>query len=445
MIIVWILFFILIIVMLFLTPKKTKQKKQNKLYLKRIVNLKQKPVLLMHTDNNFDEMTENMLQSMENFESLERWLSCFDEESYQKCLKSKREIKCISLVNEPFEPSMSRSARRFVHPNSLLDTLKSGREVLWLDTDVVWFQDPMETVRKYPNIELFYTSDVLQDGNENNAWFLNCGVMYLRPTPWVIDLIEEWTKRIVANPRKWDQALLRETINDVAPKPGQALGLPVTSWSNGHIYFVQNVSKELVMVHNTYQYGGPKGKKWRFMESGLWNLPYPFDKSPENKKYLTYDPIYINMTDPGPIPLESPNATEWVRKTHGVYMETQLRQLEAAWNLAKKEKRVLILPRFKCIYDRVWYPHTGRFSGSYKFKLPFICPTDHTLAIWNLPLEWLRPAGTKVKNTRHASQEELIDKPTNTFRRKWTHEWCCTKEGTYKYDVIEPYRISDYL
>ena len=113
------------------------------------------------------------------------------------------------------------------------------------------------------------------------------------------------------------------------------MGRDPTHQTNGHVYFVQHNWNNPILVHNIFVYGGIIGKTWRFMENGLWNLPYPYGKSSE--KYLTYTPTYSDMHDPGPIPLENENASvKLVRETHMVYMETQLLQFEAAWNLAQK-------------------------------------------------------------------------------------------------------------
>ena len=79
-------------------------------------------------------------------------------------------------------------------------------------------------------------------------------------------------------------------------------------------------------------------------------------------------------------------------------MNPQLAQLRAAWGLARALGRVLVMPRFVCGMDRVWFPHDGVFPGSDPlFKVPFEpCPMDHVrpwkllrlLVIWppNAPL-----------------------------------------------------------
>jgi len=402
--------------------------------IKKSLRAPKLPVLLIHSDKNFADMTENMLLSMKGF-PLDRWLVAFDDEQYQRCLDFPEKIRCLSLKNETLDPTMPRGAQRFVHSNSLLSTLKAGREVLWVDTDVVWFQNPIHTFEQRPDIHFFYTSDALQDGGSDQTGLLNCGVMYLRPTPWVISIIENWTKRIIAHPKKWDQALLRETMAEFKPPPGLTLGLPVTKWSNGHIYFVQHVVTDPIMVHNTFQYGGSIGKDWRFMESGLWSLPYPYDDKP--REYMTYHPKYPEIGQVKPIPHK--NAKEWVIKTHMTYMEPQLRQFEAALNLARLKNRVLILPQFKCLYDRVWFPHPGRFPGSAAFPLPYICPTDHILKIWepNIERDKIRPYGFQPKkgDVEIVTVDQLKTKPTEIFRKRWTHPWCCTEDGIIEYNI----------
>ena len=62
-------------------------------------------------------------------------------------------------------------------------------------------------------------------------------------------------------------------------------------------------------------------------------------------------------------------------------MNPQLASLRAAWGLARALGRTLVMPRFTCGMDRVWFPHDGVFPGSDPlFKIPFSpCPMDHIL------------------------------------------------------------------
>jgi hypothetical protein len=60
-------------------------------------------------------------------------------------------------------------------------------------------------------------------------------------------------------------------------------------------------------------------------------------------------------------------------------MNPQLTQLRSAWGLARALGRTLVMPRFTCGMDRVWFPHDGVFPGSDPaFTIPFTpCPMDH--------------------------------------------------------------------
>ncbi len=64
---------------------------------------------------------------------------------------------------------------------------------------------------------------------------------------------------------------------------------------------------------------------------------------------------------------------------HFALMNPQLTQLRAAWGLARALGRTLVLPKFTCGMDRVWFPHDGVFPGSDPaFTIPFApCPMDH--------------------------------------------------------------------
>lgn len=397
-----------------------------KIYDKFCITIKSpKPVLLMHSNYKFINMTENMLLSLVGV-PIERRLVSFDTISHERCQQFPFDMTCISLVNTSFDPNIPVSARRFLHANSLLATLKSGREVLSVDTDVVWLKNPLPTFKERPDIEFFYTSDALQDQRSNEEETLNCGIMYLRPTPWVISIVEEWVQRIINRPIGFQQNLLRDVLREF-PK-GKTLGLSVSSWSNGHIYFIQKTSVSTIMVHNTFHYAGFIGKVWRFMEANLWKLDFPYDDN-SPKKYVTYKPVFIDMKDPGPWPLK--NINEFVQKTHGVFMETQLRQLKMAINMARQENSILILPQFKCLFDNVWMPikprwgEGGRFPGSSDFKLPFNCPADHVLNLENMPLHLIRPHGWQVRNVQYLTLKNTLP---NVFQNDWVRPWCCTEE-----------------
>ena len=32
--------------------------------------------------------------------------------------------------------------------------------------------------------------------------------------------------------------------------------------------------------------------------------------------------------------------------------------------------------------------------------------------------------------------DQLNTKPTETFRKRWTHPWCCTEDGTIEYNIL---------
>jgi len=408
-----------------------------------------KTVLLMHSNDKYLSMTENMITQFKEF-PFERRLVAFDNTTFEYCQQKFLNTECILDSDTGFMPGVARSARRFIHPYSLLSILKAGKSVLTSDTDVVWFRNPLPFFEKHPEIEFFYSSDSLAEGPfENSFSNLNCGVMYLRPTPWVISIVEEWVQRIIDTPELWDQRLLREVMRDHHQDKNRTLGLPIKLFPNGHFYFVQQRhDKSPIMVHNTFVYVGIPGKIWRFMDYGLWKIPYPYDNR-TNLKYLTYTPTYLNMTPPGPIPhFRNPNASMWVRDTHGIYIEHQLRELEAVWNIARKEGRILILPQIKCIYDRAWWNTDGYWPGSIPLKVPFDCPSDYIFRLDGLyfPRKYVRPRGFKSppQSTRMVQPSELVIEPSNEFRRNFTLPWCCLNNNVlYHFNVIENY--TDYI
>jgi len=68
---------------------------------------------------------------------------------------------------------------------------------------------------------------------------------------------------------------------------------------------------------------------------------------------------------------------------HFTAAHSQLIQLRAAFLLAAKLQRILILPPLACGLDRFWAPHNGTISGSVTPLPIFPCPADHILDLEN--------------------------------------------------------------
>ena len=76
-------------------------------------------------------------------------------------------------------------------------------------------------------------------------------------------------------------------------------------------------------------------------------------------------------------------------------------QVRAAFLLAKRLGRLLILPTFVCGLDRFWAPHNGTIPGS-DTTLPIDpCPADHVLARDDLHPRTFAPPPTATHSPTH--------------------------------------------
>ena len=136
--------------------------------------------------------------------------------------------------------------------------------------------------------------------------------------------------------------------------------LPVSTFCSGHTYFVtrmpQKYGIEPYSVHTTFQYSGAVGKTHRLREAMLWEEEEPRAYYDPTGGLLQYTPsIRWELIEPsGRMDVES----------HFRLMNAQLVELRAAFLLAARLGRILILPEIVCGLDRFWAPHNGTIPGS---------------------------------------------------------------------------------
>ena len=149
--------------------------------------------------------------------------------------------------------------------------------------------------------------------------------------------------------------------------------LPVSSFCSGHTYFIQRMPQrrgiEPYSVHTTFQYSGAVGKTHRLREGMLWEDEPEYYAPKEN--LLSYTPVVRRE-------LIKPSGKMDV-KSHFELVHSQLVQLRAAFILARKLKRLLILPELVCGLDRFWAPHNGTIPGSDTMLPVDPCPADHVV------------------------------------------------------------------
>lgn len=164
--------------------------------------------------------------------------------------------------------------------------------------------------------------------------------------------------------------------------------LPISDFSNGHVYFLQkvphNLKKQPFAVHNTHNFYGAAGKLYRFRAAHLWRLDEGTEEYSTELKYLTFDSHSGELALKHNSPLVA----------HIVARDELRRELWAAVALAKLLNRVLVLPRHRCFCDRYWYPILPqcRLPGSQPYNTSQACPLDQILdvgALWdkNFPVQ----------------------------------------------------------
>ena len=135
-------------------------------------------------------------------------------------------------------------------------------------------------------------------------------------------------------------------------------------------------------MHTTFQYSGAVGKTHRLREGMLWEDEPDYYAT--SRGFVTYAPRIRRE-------LIRPSGVMDVA-SHFEMMNAQMSELRAAFLLASRLNRILVLPKLVCGLDRFWAPHNGTIPGS-DTRLPIEpCPIDHLL-----DLEHIEKGGTPVE------------------------------------------------
>ena len=272
-------------------------------------------------------------------------------------------------------------------------------------------------------------------GNTNPADVVfNTGVVWFRADPSAIDFAREWALGTLAltDPFSDDQGVFnRLLLRGMFPVQAhsddgrviRARGalrvapLPAARFCSGHLVWVQQAAQlgQCLSVHATFTEYGDAGKKWRFLEAGLWGL-LPDDYYTEGR-YLTFTPpvsppdpapcapgegVYVKGATPRACGGEDPSyKNSWVGPRVGnimghealkrssrlqsnvALMARQVHALRDALAIARVLNRTLMLPHFDCLCDRsedVYVVPTCVHHGAPpSLQLPFKC-SQHFVA-----------------------------------------------------------------
>ena len=146
----------------------------------------------------------------------------------------------------------------------ILHNMNLDREVLWIDNDIVLFENIIEDVRKYPG------QFVMQD----DLWGFCTGFFLVRSSPLSKSLIQKTIDNLKAAKSSTtnDQHAFNAEYKKMAKTTFglKVERLSVDEYPNGEIYFNQNRKSKAKMVHCNYlPTTAPKIE--RFKEFGMWD------------------------------------------------------------------------------------------------------------------------------------------------------------------------------
>ena len=311
----------------------------------------------------------------------------------------------------------------FLKAELITHVLRTGRHALVSDSDVAWVRDPTPLLNellalgatlapstdcldvqsdadKTPRRASAYQCGYNPGNVEPNDVVFNTGVVWFKADAAGIAFAAEWALQTLNlnNPFSDDQGVFNRLIvrgmfpvvahSDDGRVVRAANGLrvaplPADRFCSGHLVWVQQASqpRQCISVHATFTEYGDGGKRWRFLEAGLWGvLPNEYY---DEGRYLTFVPPEA-PPDPQPCALgeaeyevgrqkppcggEDPHHGLG-RKPHQVLgaeafkrssrlranmglMARQVHALRDALAIARVLNRTLILPHFDCLCDR---------------------------------------------------------------------------------------------
>ena len=208
------------------------------------------------------EICKNMLKSAENvgIGSENFIIACLDATAYEQM---KDYPTAFLYKNQKYteyqEWSFDKSSnfRQIVKSKWKLisETYKNHKRLCWVDTDIVFRQNPIDFFNANSKYVLFQT-DV-------PGSLICSGLMIFNDT-------EECSKMI-------DQCGLNETeddqilINQIALTEYSTIValLPIEYFPNGHLYYTKGIKDKAIMIHNNHMVG-IETKMNKFKEEGMW-------------------------------------------------------------------------------------------------------------------------------------------------------------------------------
>jgi hypothetical protein len=143
----------------------------------------------------------------------------------------------------------------------VLMNLQFDTEVLWVDNDIVFFDNCINDIRKY------HGQFVMQD----DGWSPCCGFFLVRKTPKSIHTLQtciQWLRDRKENPYVNDQHAFLNVYKQV-PRL-LVTCLPRSEYPNGYVFFELKESRSPKMLHCNFV-TGVVDKVQRLQDANLWN------------------------------------------------------------------------------------------------------------------------------------------------------------------------------
>jgi len=240
---------------------------------------------LLYTNDGASDMCLNCIYSLKQVGVSDEDILLYaaDDSSYKKLKSHNLNAKLIDgeTFNE-YQDWNTTGFHRVVHYKiqSIIDALKSGSNVFYLDTDIVAFKNPMEFVTNIPDAESF---DIMiqDDSDSQGRWHSLCtGVVFIRSNEKTLRFYDECmklhAKNIEEGKSTGDQASFNETYANKNRIEGledlKLAVLPMEWFPNGQAYFDNNIcNDDKYIVHNNY-ISGMDLKIQRFKDHEMWYL-----------------------------------------------------------------------------------------------------------------------------------------------------------------------------
>jgi hypothetical protein len=146
----------------------------------------------------------------------------------------------------------------------ILHNMNLDREVLWIDNDIVLFQNIIQDVRKY------HGNFVMQD----DLWGFCTGFFLVRSSPASKSLIQNsinYLKKSTNSCQNDQHAFNHEYKKMIKTSFGFVITkLPTDEYPNGQIYFNEGKKDRAKIVHSNYL-ATTSEKVQRFKENGMWD------------------------------------------------------------------------------------------------------------------------------------------------------------------------------